>query len=106
MQKNMPEDQLQQFNNLAKRIFSVDPKTGKIYIGGEEATKEMLELLKEQSRYLETSQLYEIFKATIINESADLALKQSQNFEQVQFAKALYHLLYVFDNMILSLKNQ
>lgn len=103
----MPEDQLEmseQFNILAKRIFQ--DKNGKIFIGGEEITPELLDLLREQARYLETSQLYEIFKNTIINESADLALKQSQNFEHVQFAKALYHLLYVFDNMIFSLKKK
>lgn len=103
----MQEDQLEiseQFNLLAKRIFTEDK--GKICIGGEEIKPEVLDLLREQARYLETSQLYEIFRATIINESAELALKQSQNFEQVQFAKALYHLLYVFDNMILKLKNK
>lgn len=103
----MQEDKLEmseQFNLLAKNVFTEDK--GKVFIGGEEMKPEVLDLLREQARYLETSQLYEVFKSTIINESAELALKQSQNFEQVQFAKALYHLLYVFDNMILSLKKK
>ncbi len=103
----MAEDQLQnseQFNILAKRIFTEDK--GKIFIGGVEISKEELDVLREQARYLSTSQLYDILKATIINESADLALKQSQNFEQVQFAKALYHILFVLDNMILKLKKK
>lgn len=98
------EEQSEQFNNLAKRIFTEDK--GKIFIGGEEIKVDVLDVLREQARYLSTSQLYEILKATIINESAELALKQSKNFEQVQFAKALYHILYVLDNMILKLKKK
>ncbi len=98
------EDQSENFNNLAKRIFQEEK--GKIFIGGEEVKPEVLEVLREQARYLSTSQLYEILGATIKNESADLALKQSQNFEQVQFAKALYHIWYVLDNMVHTLKKK
>lgn len=96
------EEQPEIFHKIAKKIFTEEK--GKIYIGGVEIKPEVLDVLREQARYLETSQLYEIFKNTIIDESADIALKQSQNFDQVQFAKALYHLLYVFDNMLLKLK--
>lgn len=95
---------LEQFNTLAKRIFT--EVKGKVYIGGEEIKPDVLEVLQDQARNLQTSQLYEILKATIINESADLALKQSQKWEDVNFAKALYHIMYVLDNILLNLRKK
>lgn len=100
----MPSDQSLNLDSISKRVF--EERKGQIYIGNELIKPEILDVLKEQARYLETSQLYEILRATIINESADLALKQSQNWEQVQFAKALHHWVYVFDNILLVLKKK
>ena len=48
----------------------------------------------------ETSQLFEIINATIMNESNELALIQSANFAHVENAKMLYHWGFVFKNMI------
>lgn len=92
---------LDNFEKLSTRVFEV--KKGTIYIGGEEIRPDVLVVLKEQARYLSTSQFYDILKSTIINESSELALKQSTKWEDVEFAKALYHIQYVLNNMITQL---
>jgi hypothetical protein len=82
-------EKLPDFSEIEKRVFEVR-KDG-FYIGGVKITPEIRDLLKEQSKYLETSQLWEILNASIANEAINLSLIQSQNFEHVQFAKALWH---------------
>ncbi len=94
----MSEEELLQYNNIITKIFTEDK--GKIYIGGEEIKPELLDILREQARYLKTSQLYEVFSSTMKGEAAELALIQSQNWENVQFAKALFHLSKAFDKML------
>ena len=97
----MNQDQSETFPNfkdIESRVFT--EYKGSIYIGTEKIKPEFRDLLKEQSKYFKTSQLYEVLKATIINESSNLALIQSTNFEQVQFAKSLYHWMSVLDNMM------
>lgn len=83
---------------LSKKVFS--EKSGQLLIGGEPLTKEMRDLLREQAKYLETSQLWEIMQSTIINEAYNIALIQSKNFEEVEIGKMLKHWGYVFENMI------
>lgn len=100
----MKTDSQPNFNSIAKRIF--EDKKGVIYIGGEEIKPELLDILREQAKYLETSQLYEIFLATLKQESANLALIQSKDWDAVQFAKALYHCTFVIETMVESLKRK
>lgn len=90
--------QLPNFNSIEKRVFL--KHKGDIYLGQELIKPETLDILREQARYLKTSQLYEVLKATITNESYSSALIQSTDFEQVIFAKALYHWVFVLDNII------
>ena len=86
---------------VTQRIFTeID---GVCYIGGEKVSQEILNLLKEQARYIQTSQLWEIMSATLIQESVNLALAQSQNYEHVLSAKMLYHWQHVMKNMIIKL---
>lgn len=66
----------------------------------------MRELLREQARYITTSQLWEVFNAAIINEAADLALVQSTSFDDVAFAKALHHWGHVFRNAMFMLMKE
>lgn len=94
------EDQLN-YNSIEEKVFT--EVNGKIYIGREEIKPELLDILREQARYLKTSQLYEVFSNTIKNEAANLALIQSKNFEEVLSAKMLWHWNFVFENMIASL---
>lgn len=104
MPKDIQEEQLLTFNSIEDRVFS--EKKGKIYIGKEEIKADIKELLKDQAKWLQTSQLYEILRATIINESYNAALIQSTDFDQVKFAKALYHWQFVLDNMLLRLTSK
>lgn len=86
------------FKDIESKVFT--EVKGKIYIGQEEIKPELLEVLKEQARYLSTSQLYDILNATIVNETSNLALIQSKDFDQVRFAKALHHWNFVLRNMV------
>lgn len=89
------------FSEIESRIFL--KKGGVVFIGGQEITKGVRDLLKEQAKYLQTSQLWEIMNATIIDESAKLALVQSADWNHVLSAKMLYHWNHVFKNMIAGL---
>lgn len=90
------------FEDIAKRIFTKD-KAGKVFIGGIEITPSVLEALQDQALNLKTTQLYDILLCTLKNEAANLALVQSKNWDNVQFAKALHHVTYVLENLIINL---
>lgn len=60
----------------------------------------MRDTLRDQAKYLKTTNLLEIIDATITNEASNLALIQSANFDHVQYAKALHHWNHVLKNMI------
>lgn len=101
----MPEDttldQLPNFNSIESKIFT--EYKGNIYIGKEKIKPDVKELLSDQARWLKSSQLYEVLKATIINESMQMALVQSKEWDHVLSAKMLWHWQFVLDNMVLSL---
>lgn len=98
----MPEDttldQLPNFNSLEDSVFTF--AKGEIWIGRERIKPELKEALREQARYIMNSNLYEIIRATIMNEAAKAALIQSTDFDQVMSAKMLYHWQFVLDNML------
>jgi hypothetical protein len=94
-------EELIDFSKTSKRIFSENK--GVFYIGGLEINEQMRNILREQSNYILTSQIFEVLDATIVNESASLALLQSTNYEHVQFAKALFHWNSVLKKMLLKL---
>lgn len=85
--------------DLEKKIFRVQPKTKKIFIGNEEIKPEILEILKEQARYIKTSQFYDILHATLINESAKIGWEQ-ENDKAAQFGKALKYVDTILGNML------
>lgn len=73
---------------------------GDVFIGGTKMTPEIRGLLRDQAKYVISSQLWEVFNAAIINESAELALVQSENWEHIQAAKMLHHWGHVFRNAL------
>jgi len=87
------------FEGLAKRVFDADKMT----IGGVAITPEMRELYKEQARYLLSSNLWEVFNATIINEAGTIALKTSADWSHIEFAKAIDYWHTVLAKMLLKL---
>jgi hypothetical protein len=74
---------------LGKRVF--EDRKGAIYIGGERIPDVLLSVLKDESRYILKSRIWEIIEATVINESAELALNKSLNWEHVLSAKQLFY---------------
>ena len=87
----MPMDQSEHSVNFeAIQDFVFTEKNNEIYIGGQKITEDLLRTLESDAQFIKGSRLYEIFTSSIINEAASLALKQSQNWEHVQYAKALY----------------
>lgn len=101
----MKQEKLEKLPNLAeigKRVFH-KAKDGSISVGGVVLSNEMRDLLREQANYLQTSQLWEILNASAANEAIDVSLIQSENFEHVQFAKALWHWSTFMRNIVLML---
>lgn len=101
MEDEWPEAQSEtsiDFVAAQKRIFT--EKEGKIYIGGIEVTAQIRDVLREQAQYILTSNLWEVLNASIINESGNLALKQSKDFGHVRFAKALDYWRITFQNIV------
>lgn len=93
--------QSEQLNNLEKLVFKEDK--GKIYIGGREIEPAMLDVLKKEADYIKTSQILEILNATITNESFELGVGKSTEWNGVIYAKALYGFGKIFNKMILKL---
>lgn len=98
----MLQEQDQSVNLNSDKVFSEDK--GEIFIGGEKIKPELRSILKEQAFYLSSSQLWEILNATITQESSDLALKKSTEWNHVLYAKALKYWGDVFESMINKLK--
>lgn len=96
--KSLPSLESPNFKSLESKVFTL--AGDKVYIGKELVTDQMRAILRDQARYLKTTNLLEIIDATITNEAANLALIQSANFDHVQYAKALHHWNHVLKNMI------
>jgi hypothetical protein len=85
---------------LIKKVFYQDQKTKKIYIGGNEITAQEREMFRKEAQNIKVGYLWEIINSTIDNEANNIALKQSKDFDEVKFAKALSHWSFVFKNII------
>jgi hypothetical protein len=92
------EDLIRSYSDIERHIFS---KIGSdIYIGKDKVQPALRSLLRDESKNIQAMRLWEVLNASIINEAYDLALRQSQNFEQVQFAKALKHWSFFMMNVL------
>ena len=94
-QNTLNQDELE---TLTSKVFT--EKNGKIFIGGKELPEVSLSTLKDEARYIQNSRLWEIINATIINESSNMALIQSANWDHVLSAKQLHHWGFVMRNML------
>jgi hypothetical protein len=99
----MSEPLQKQFNlkDVERHIFT--EAGGEIFIGGEKVSNSVRSVLRDQAKSFMSSQLWEIFEATIVNESGRMALHQSQNWEHVLSAKQLHHWHHVLKNIMHSL---
>lgn len=100
----VPEQSIPDFQAVATRVFK--EVNGKIFIGSEEIKGDMRTTLREQARYVQTSQLWELMGNAIVNESANLALLQSTEWNHILTAKQLHHWGHVFRNMIHALAKE
>lgn len=85
-----------------KKVF--EDRKGVLFIGGEEIKPDLRDILREQAKYMETSQLFEMLIATIENEAADMALNKSLVWNHVLSAKMLKYWGDVFKKMVNTLK--
>lgn len=101
--QNQPisQEELEEYSDYEQKVFR--EVKGTIYIGQHEITEQMRGILRDQSENLLTTQLWEILHASVVNEAYEIALKQSANFDQVQFAKALHHWAHFMRNVIVKL---
>ena len=86
------------FEAMQRAILTIDGDT--LFIGGEKMSADMRSALRDEARYIQGSRLWELFNNAIINEAATTALLQSTDFDQVRFAKALYHWAHFFRNTL------
>ena len=85
------------FLSIEQKVFKEDK--GKIYIGGVLVSEQMRSLLRDQAKTFQTTNLFEIMNATIINEASNLLL-QSGNMEHLQYGKALHYWNKILKKMI------
>lgn len=75
-------------------------KAGRVFVGGEEVTEQLRGALRDQAENLATSQLWEMFNASLLHEAADMALVKSTEWDHVLAAKMLRHYQHYFQNVI------
>jgi len=87
----MPLSPQSSFDELASHVIEmkVTPSGNYWTIGGKEISKDVIETLREEAKYIERSLLWEILNATITNEAASLALHKSTEWSHIEYAKAL-----------------
>lgn len=99
----MNEDQ-QLFINweeVEKRVFSIGE--GGFLVGGKKLTPEVRDILREQAKYFQTSQLWEILNSSTLNEALNTGFFQSKDFSHTEFGKAMWHYSAFIRNIILQL---
>ena len=90
------------FNFAKENVFTTRGDT--IFIGGQPIDNALRGTLKDEALYIDKSRFWELLSATIIQESADMALLQSAEWNHVLSAKMLHHWMHVMRNMLHALK--
>lgn len=97
----MKQDQSEQapsFLSLQERVFQ--QAGDKIYVGGHVVSKELRQALRDEALYILQGRLWEILNASVLNESYNMALIQSTEFEHVLDAKMLHHWGHFMKNVL------
>lgn len=87
-----------EYEAIAPRIFNV--QGGVVFIGGRPVTPEIRSLLRDEAKYLQQTQLWEVLSASLVNEAIDMALFQSSEWDHVLAAKQLHHYTHFVRNVI------
>ena len=101
--------QLPSFIDIESRVFYQGKNrdgslNGKIYLGKEEINDAMRSALRDDAKMILSSRLWEVLNASVLNEAYTLALIKSQNYDHVEFAKALHHWLHFMKNVMFVLE--
>ena len=75
---------------VENKIFRED-KDGVVSIGGIKIDQATRGVLRDEAAYIQRSNFWEIFNATIKNEAATMALITSMNWDHTLSAKQLYY---------------
>jgi len=95
---------LPKFLEIEERVFTIVGKD--FYIGTEKMDPVIRSLLRDEAKSIKNSRLWEILNASIVNESYNLALIQSKDFDEVRFAKALKHWSHFMINVVHTLTKE
>ena len=90
---------LEEYLSLYQNFFEED-SNGVITLGGVKIDHSIRSVLKDEADYIQRSKIWEIISSTIVNESYNISLKQSANWEHVLSAKQLYHWNYVMKKIL------
>ncbi len=96
-EKQLVIQEEQIFNKYCAQHWLVNPydvlseKNGKIYLGNELITDAEVGLLKAEAGQLEGMRLWKVFQETIKQRAIEMAVMNSQNFEQVVAGKMMIH---------------
>lgn len=92
-----PEKSQVDFTSLEKKVFL--QKGTSIYIGGELVNDQLRSVLHDEAKNLQTTHLFEIINATIVNEAFNLAM-QAGTLEHIQYAKALSYWNTILNKLV------
>ena len=84
---------------VENKIFK-EEKDGAITIGGIKIDHTTRSVLRDEAVYIQRSNFWEIFNATIKNEAATMALITSMNWDHTLSAKQLYYWQQVMEKII------
>ena len=98
LSKQDQSEKLPKFLDTESSVFTVVGKD--IYIGKEKIPNVLRSLLRDESKNIQATRLWEILNASAINEAYLWSLDLSEDFELVQSAKMLKHwIIFVLNIM-------
>lgn len=96
--KEAQSERLPSFTEVEQHVFA--ERGGNVFIGGIEVTPQLRSTLRDEAEYIQSSRLWEVLNASILNEAYDIALIKSKDFDQVLSAKLLHHWAHFMRNVI------
>lgn len=94
----------ERFDTLENRVFL--KKNDKIFIGQNQISDELHNLLHRQAIDFQHTDLYDILHQTTVKEARDMAILRAKNYEESRDAQMLYHWHTFTKNIIDNLANK
>ncbi len=94
-------------NYLIRKLFStVDISSvarsdkGKMYIGGNEASPEEVDAMKEEIRFLESTRIWRLFQETVRYQAQETIITKSLSFDDVKSGKLMLVNLDILQSIV------